>query len=166
MLNWNVYAFNNFVSISKRERKLFYWISIDVCPLNLPFSKTAVSGLWVYLAPQCYTLSVPLQLSSELCRKTFLHVLAELCRFSASCSHSADTPLDCPPATTKNQLSASSEHYRYRYRKLYLSRKDNSVCTVHHHTHHNTAHSEGCARKKCTSAFCVVQCQQTKQCAK
>lgn len=145
MLNWNVYVFGSFLTISKRGKKTFDFIFIDVCPLNLPFSKTAVSGLWAYLAPLCYTLSVPLQLSSELCRKIFLHVLAELCRFSASCSHSADTLLDCPPATTKNHLRTSSEHYGYRYRKLYLTRKDNSVCTVHQHIHNNTAHSEGCA---------------------
>lgn len=150
MLNWNVCVFNSFLTISKWGKKTFYLVFIDVCPLNLPFSKTAVSGLWAYLAPLCYTLSVPLQLSSQLCRKIFLHALAELCRFSASCSHSADTPLDCPPATTKSQLSAPSEHYGYRYRKLYLSRQDNYVSTVHHHIHNNTAHSEGCARKLST----------------
>lgn len=62
---------------------------------------SVTAGLWAYLAPQCYILSGPLQLSSELCRKIFLHVLAELCRFSASYSHSAGIPQDCPPARTK-----------------------------------------------------------------
>lgn len=62
---------------------------------------SVTAGLWAYLAPRCYILSGLLQLSSELCRKIFLHVLAELCRFSASYSHSAGIPQDCPPARTK-----------------------------------------------------------------
>lgn len=58
-------------------------------------------GSWAHLAPQCCTLAVPLQLSSELCRKIFQHVLAELCRFAASYFHSAGRHQDCPPAEIK-----------------------------------------------------------------
>lgn len=153
MLNWNVYVFNSFLTISKRGKKTFYFVFIDVCPLNLPFSKTAVSGLWAYLAPLCYTLSVPLQLSSELCRKIFLHVLAELCRFSASCSHSADIPLDCPPADTH------TENFIYPNRTI-MFLQSTATYTIIQHIQKDVLGSSvhGMGRKKCTSAFCVVQC--------
>lgn len=78
----------------------------NFCSLNFPclFSWYLVwleDGSWAHLAPQCYTLSVPRPLSSELCRKISRHVRAELCRFSASYFHSAGRHRDCPPVVIK-----------------------------------------------------------------
>ena len=66
-------------------------------------SNTSLKAVWwAHLAPLYYTLSWPLLLSFEPCRQTVLHDQAELCRFWASCFHSADTPQDCSPASTES----------------------------------------------------------------
>ncbi len=59
------------------------------------------ADLRAHLAPLYYILCGPLRQSFELCRKISLRALAELCRFSTSCSHSAGTPQDCPPGHTE-----------------------------------------------------------------
>lgn len=104
----------------------------NVCPLNRPRPSRSYSVfiLWLeygsqaHLAPRCCTPSVPLRLSSELCRKISRRVLAELCRFSASCSRSAGRPRDCPPVVTKK----SGE--KLRSRKFLFPRRGTAT-----HTH-------------------------------